>query len=59
MVYAYYGILFGDKIKQVIKPKTTWMNFKVMLLSERIKYEKAIYYIIPITCYSRKTHTIL
>lgn len=58
MVYPYYGILFGDnKNNKLSSQKNTWMNFNVMLLSERIKYEKATYYMIPITWYSRKnTH---
>ena len=47
MVYAYHGMLFSLKKKEILTYTTTWMDLESIMLSEISQTEKDKYCMIP------------
>ena len=50
VIHIYDGILLSHKTNEIISLTATWMDFKMIRLSEIIQKEKDKYCMIPLIC---------
>ena len=50
VIHIYDGILLSHKTNEIIAMGITWMDFKMIRLSEIIQKEKDKYCMIPLIC---------